>query len=98
MLFFSGIFDDGQREGAGTLTFGLIHQRRLGMTKIEGIYDEDVLEGPGTIHYTNGERLRCEFIHGVPNGPAKLFDKDNHIKQVRQVYFGSKLTVKNVSA
>ena len=76
------MFVDGQREGEGTLTFGLIHQRRLGMTKIEGNYDEDLLEGPGTIYYTNGERLTCEFIHSVPNGPGKLFDKENNIKQV----------------
>ena len=81
-IAYRGMFDDGQRDGAGTLTFGMIHQRLLGITKIEGVYEEDMLKGPGTIHYTNGERLSCEFIHGVPNGPGKLFDKENNIKQV----------------
>ena len=54
------------------------------MTKIAGNYVEDTLEGPGTIYYTNGDRLTCEFIHSIPNGPGKLFDKENNIKQVRK--------------
>ena len=40
------------------------------------------MEGNGSISYTNGEKLICMFVGGVPNGPAKLFDSENHIKQV----------------
>ena len=40
------------------------------------------MEGNGSISYANGEKLVCIFEGGVPNGPAKLFDSKNQIKQV----------------
>ena len=40
------------------------------------------MEGNGSISYANGEKLICIFVGGVPNGPAKLFDSENQIKQV----------------
>jgi len=64
------------------LTFGLIHQRVSEILAIEGHYESDILEGNGSISYANGEKLICIFVGGVPNGPAKLFDSENHIKQV----------------
>jgi len=79
---FSGNFEDGEREGFGVLTFGLIHKRRYEILAIEGHYESDILEGNGSISYANGEKLICIFVDGVPNGPAKLFDSENQIKQV----------------
>ena len=60
----------------------LSKKRRYEILAIEGHYESDILEGNGSISYTNGEKLICMFVGGVPNGPAKLFDSDNHIKQV----------------
>ena len=58
------------------------NKRRYEILAIEGHYESDILEGNGSISYTNGEKLICMFVGGVPNGPAKLFDSENHIKQV----------------
>ena len=77
-----GIFEEGLRQGYGILNFGIINKRRLDLIKIEGDYEQDLLEGNGIISYSNGDKLVCKFIHGVPNGPAKLFDRENRIKQV----------------
>lgn len=80
---FEGSFKCGEREGSGILTFGLIHRRKFEIQKIEGSYENDQLQGNGNISYVNGDKLICNFVNGVPNGPAKLFDSQNHIKQVR---------------
>ena len=79
---FSGIFEDGDREGHGILKFGVINKRKYEISEIEGNYESDILQGNGSISYVNGEKLVCMFVDGVPNGPAKLFDGENQIKQV----------------
>lgn len=79
---FTGTFQDGQRDGYGILKFGLINKRKFEMISLEGTYESESLQGKGVISYANGDKLICNFINGVPNGPAKLFDAKNHIKQV----------------
>ena len=79
---FSGMFENGEREGPGILKFGVINKRKYEMLEIEGNYESDILQGNGSISYVNGEKLVCMFVDGVPNGPAKLFDGENQIKQV----------------
>jgi len=79
---FSGIFENGEREGPGILKFGVINKRKYEMLEIEGNYESDILQGNGSISYVNGEKLVCMFVDGVPNGPAKLFDGENQIKQI----------------
>ena len=54
------------------------------MEYIEGIYKNDILEGAGKIVYASGDKLICEFVNGVPNGPGKLFDPKGQLKQVNQ--------------
>ena len=79
---FSGMFENGEREGPGILKFGVINKRKYEMLEIEGNYESDILQGNVSISYVNGEKLVCMFVDGVPNGPAKLFDGENQIKQV----------------
>ncbi len=83
---FAGHFEDGERNGPGILNFGLINKRRLELVNLQGTYEDDVLQGSGSVSYINGDKLICNFVNGVPNGPAKLFDKENRIKQVRKIY------------
>lgn len=79
---FTGIFEDGEREGPGVLKLGVINKRKLEILEIEGHYESDLMQGTGSISYSNGDKLICTFVDGVLNGPAKLFDKENQIKQV----------------
>ena len=80
---FEGHFDEGWREGHGILNFGTINRKKLELQSVEGTYSHDVLEGVCRVTYASGDLLICDFLHGVPNGPAKLFDGKGQIKQVR---------------
>ena len=80
----------GHREGYGKLNFGTANRRKLELEYIEGIYKNDILEGPGKIVYDSGEKLICEFVNGAPNGPGKLFDKKGQLKQVKQLFYRGK--------
>ena len=80
----------GHREGFGKLEFGVANRRKLELEYIEGIYKNDILEGAGKIVYASGDKLICEFVNGVPNGPGKLFDPKGQLKQVcksKAIYF-----------
>jgi len=79
---FQGSFEEGHREGFGKLEFGVANRRKLELEYIEGIYKNDILEGAGKIVYASGDKLICEFVNGVPNGPGKLFDPKGQLKQV----------------
>ena len=79
---FQGSFDEGHREGHGKLTFGTLNKRKLELQSVEGNYNSDVLEGYGYITYASGEKLSCDFMNGIPIGPAKLFDTKGRLKQV----------------
>ena len=41
---FSGIFENGEREGYGVLKLGLINKRKLEMVEIEGHYDSEFID------------------------------------------------------
>ena len=83
---YAGDFVDSEREGFGCLKFGLINKAKFGVVAIRGNYSSDQLQGLGSITYANGDKLVCNFLNGVPNGPAKLFGENQNIKQVRDLH------------
>ena len=57
------------------MTYGDQSKQRLGpnVVCVEGMYENNQLDGPGSITYTSGEVLYCMFTAGYIQGPAKLF-------------------------
>jgi hypothetical protein len=49
---------------------------------VDGVYNNDDLEGRGVITYRNGEKLHCTFEDNSCHGHAVLFDSSGSVKQV----------------
>jgi len=90
---FTGTMESGKRQGRGLLTYGDQSKQRLGpnVVCVEGMYENNQLDGPGSITYTSGEVLYCMFTAGYIQGPAKLFHHSKEgLHQLKMVGWYSK--------
>lgn len=55
---------------------------------VEGVYNNDVLEGSGVVVYRNGEKLRCAFEENCVHGHSVLFAGNGSVKKVGKFWRG----------